>query len=57
MQGEQSEHEDERGSLKLYDHPFNSGLVIEDVLDTPFREIWMRNGQQLFDPLKQLQLA
>ncbi len=57
MQGEQSEHEDERGSLKLYDHPFNAGLVIEDVLDTPFREIWMRNGQQLFDPLKQLQLA
>lgn len=57
MQGEQSEHEDERGGLKLYDHPFNSPLVIEDVLETPFREIWMRNGQQLFDPLKQLQLA
>lgn len=57
MQGEQSEHEDERGGVKLYDHPFNSGLVVEDVLETPFREIWMRNGQQLFDPLKQLQLA
>lgn len=57
MQGEQSEHEDERGRLQLHDHPFNAPLAIEDVFDVPFREMWMRNGQQLFDPLIQLQLA
>jgi hypothetical protein len=55
MQGEQSEHEDERGRVKLHEHPFNAALAIEDVFDVPFREMWMRNGQQLFDPLIQLQ--
>jgi hypothetical protein len=57
MEGPHSEHEDEKGSVKLYDHPFNKALAIGDVYDVPFREQWMRNGQQTFQPLVQLETA
>jgi hypothetical protein len=54
MEGEQSEHEDEKGSIVLHDHDFNKALSIEDVYEIPFRELWMRSGRQTFDPLKTL---
>ena len=54
MEGEQSEHEDEKGSIVLHDHEFNKALSLEDVYPTPFRELWMRSGRQTFDPLKTL---
>jgi len=57
MQGEQSEHEEETGHVRLHDHPFNKDLVISEVYDVPFREIWMRNGAQTFQPLIQLETA
>jgi len=49
--GEQSEHEDEKGKLVLHEHPFNRELQLPDVYEVPFREIWMRRGVQTFDPL------
>jgi hypothetical protein len=49
--GDQSEHEDERGRLVLHDHPFNRELQISEVYEVPFREMWMRSGVQTFDPL------
>lgn len=52
MEGEQSEHEDEKGVIVLHDHEFNKALSIDDVYPTPFRELWMCNGRQTFDPLK-----
>ena len=55
MQGDQSEHEEETGRIKLYDHPFNKDLVIGEIYDQPFRELWMRNGMQSFEPLVTLQ--
>ncbi len=57
MEGQQSEHEDERGKLVLHDHPINSALDVAEVYDVPFRELWMRAGVQTFDPLVQLQTA
>lgn len=57
MEGEQSEHEDEKGWIKLHDHPFNAALRIDEVAENPFREVWMRNGVQTFDPLLQLERA
>ncbi len=54
MEGDQSEHEDEKGAIVIHDHEFNQALSIEDVYPTPFRELWMRNGRQTFDPLKTL---
>ena len=57
MEGDQSEHEEETGRIVLHDHPFNRDLIITDVYEIPFREIWMRRGAQTFDPLIQLQTA
>jgi hypothetical protein len=55
MEGQQSEHEEELGKLVLHDHPFNKDLMISEVYEVPFRELWMRDGQQTFDPLITLQ--
>jgi hypothetical protein len=55
MEGSQSEHEEELGKVVLYEHPFNKDLVISDVYDVPFRELWMKDGRQTFDPLITLQ--
>lgn len=55
MEGNQSEHEDELGKITLHDHPFNKALMISEVYEVPFRELWMREGIQTFDPLVQLQ--
>jgi hypothetical protein len=57
MEGEQSEHEEETGHVRLHEHPFNKDLVVSEVYDVPFREIWMRNGAQTFQPLVQLETA
>jgi hypothetical protein len=57
MEGKQSEHEDEKGLLKLYDHPFNQQLQISEVYEVPFRELWMRAGMQTFQPLVELETA
>jgi hypothetical protein len=57
MEGRQSEHEDEKGALKLYDHPFNQQLVISEVYEIPFRELWMSAGMQTFEPLVELETA
>ena len=57
MEGGQSEHEDEKGRIKLFDHPFNQALDIPEVYDVPFRELWMREGRQTFEPLVELETA
>jgi hypothetical protein len=57
MEAEQSEHEEETGRIVLHDHAFNAALDIPEVYDVPFRELWMRQGIQTFDPLVQLQTA
>jgi hypothetical protein len=57
MEGSQSEHEEETGRLKLYEHPFNKDLAISEIYENPFRELWMRDGVQTFEPLIQLQTA
>jgi hypothetical protein len=57
MEGSQSEHEEESGRIRLYDHPFNKELAIADVYDVPFRELWMRKGLQTFQPLITLETA
>ena len=57
MEGKQSEHEDEKGLLKLYDHPFNRQLQISEVYEVPFRELWMTAGMQTFEPLVELETA
>ncbi|HEY7412232.1 MAG TPA: acetoacetate decarboxylase family protein [Vicinamibacteria bacterium] len=57
MEGSQSEHEEETGQVRLFDHPLHGPLRIADVFDVPFREIWMRDGMQTFEPLQVLETA
>jgi len=40
--------------MVLHDNPFNRDIVVSEVYAEPFREVWMRNGCQLFDPLTRL---
>jgi hypothetical protein len=55
LQGAFSENEEERGGITIHPHAFNAGLGIDAVNTTPFRELWMRDGTQTFDPLETLQ--
>lgn len=57
MEGQESEHEEETGRLKLYEHSFNKDLEVSEVYEIPFREIWMKDGLQTFEPLVELQTA
>jgi hypothetical protein len=57
MAGEQTEHEEETGRIRLFEHPFNKDLVISEIYEHPFRELWMRNGVQTFEPLVTLQMV
>ena len=54
MEAPHSEHEEERGSLTLYEHPMTAGLTIDDVNTYPFREQWYQEGLQTFEPLETL---
>lgn len=55
FEGENSEHEEEKGRIVLHDSAFNKEIQISEVYETPFRELWIRNGCQLFDPLATLE--
>jgi len=55
MEGPHSDHEEETGTLRLCPHPFNKDLALSEVSDVPFREMWMKDGVQLFQPLVQLE--
>ena len=52
MEAPHSEHEEERGSLTLHEHPLTEGLSINDVNSYPFREEWYRAGAQTFEMLE-----
>jgi hypothetical protein len=51
MEAEHTEHEEELGSLTLYEHPMTQGLTIEEVNTYPFREEWYGKGTQTFEPM------
>ena len=52
MEAPHTEHEEERGSVKLYEHPMTAGLSIADINTYPFREEWYRTGMQTFERLE-----
>lgn len=54
MEAPHSEHEEERGSLTLHEHPMTEGLTLGAVNTWPFREQWYRAGMQTFEPLETL---
>ena len=54
MEAPLSEHEEEQGSLTLYEHAMTDGLTIDDINSYPFREQWYQAGLQAFEPLMTL---
>jgi hypothetical protein len=52
MEAPHTEHEEERGFLKLYEHPMTAGLSLDEIHDYPFREEWYRSGMQTFEELE-----
>lgn len=54
MEAPHSEHEEEQGSLTLYEHAMTDGLTIDDINSYPFREQWYQAGLQTFEPLMTL---
>ena len=52
--GRYTVHEQERGRLRLHDHPMTAGLTLDDVSPYPFREHWLKEGYELFHPLERL---
>jgi hypothetical protein len=52
MEAPHSEHEEEAGSLELYEHAMTEGLTISDIATYPFREQWYQAGVQTFEPLE-----
>jgi hypothetical protein len=54
MEGPHAEHEEERGTLTLYEHEMTQGLTIPDVADTAFREQWLKGGLQTFEEMERI---
>jgi len=54
MEAPHCEHEEETGSLTLYEHEMTAGLTLDDVNTYPFREEWYGAGMQTFEPLLEL---
>jgi len=51
MEADHTEHEEESGSLTLYEHPMTAGLTLEEIDTYPFREEWYGKGLQTFDQM------
>lgn len=54
MEGPHAEHEEERGTLTLYEHEMISRLTLNDVAEYAFREQWMRSGVQTFEEMERI---
>jgi hypothetical protein len=54
MEGDFTEHEEETGSIEIHPHPMCEPLLNADVASFPFRELWMKDGVQTFQPLQTL---
>lgn len=54
MNAQFTENDEERGSIEIYPHAFTSGIDADGLNTTPFRELWMRDGFQTFQPLEKI---
>ena len=50
ISGTYSMHEHESGHLTLHAHPITGALTLEEVSRSPFREHWLKEGQETFGP-------
>jgi hypothetical protein len=52
LHGRFTEHEEESGTLNLHDHPMTEKLRGQAISTYPFREMWMKDGMQVFEELE-----
>lgn len=52
ISGRYTVHENERGSMTLYPHPFTQELLPSEVAPYPFREHWFKDGTEVFHTLE-----
>lgn len=52
IRGSLTEHEEETGEIKIHDHPMCENVPDFDIEPYPFREIWVRDGVQIFEELE-----
>ena len=50
ISGTYSMHEHESGNLTLHPHAITKDLTLEEVSQSPFREHWLKEGQETFSP-------
>jgi len=56
MKGKMSVHEEERGHLRLHDHPMFERIDRDEIEPVPFRELWMRDGTQVFQEIETIKV-
>ena len=54
MEGPHAEHEEEKGTLTLHEHPMTAGLTLSDVSGYAFREQWLKSGLQTCEEMERI---
>ncbi len=54
ISGRYTVHENEHGRMTMHHHPMTTALTLEEISPYPFREHWLKEGVELFDPLELL---
>jgi hypothetical protein len=52
LRGPMSVHEEERGHLRIHPHALWRGIEREEIEAIPFRELWMKDGVQVFQEIE-----
>lgn len=49
--GHYTMHEHEEGQMTLFAHPMTAAIQLDELSPTPFREHWLKEGTERFDPV------
>ncbi len=52
ISGSYTVHENEQGSMTLFDHALTAPLLAQEIASYPFREHWFKNGTEVFHSLE-----
>jgi hypothetical protein len=52
LRGPMSVHEEERGHIRMHPHPLWTGIERDEIENIPFRELWMKDGVQVFEEIE-----
>ncbi len=52
LRGPMSVHEEERGHVRMHAHPLWASIERDEIESIPFRELWMKDGVQVFEEIE-----